>query len=541
MVRALKLLVFVLCAAGLVKVEFGNDPNDFYVPSQLLESGERKLMSVLSKNETCGIELVDLENWQKENFALRSKLYSIDREPSFLTADDLPSWMTLRRDGRDYVMLPCENGISVKNKLEELFNALALETYRVIMISALFLVAVVFMLFRRKALVYAAPIAASICASVGVLGWFGIKVNFFCALCFFIMCGIGIDYVIFHHSEHKEDKPVVLFSFLTSLVGFGMLSFTSFPVTQSMGITLAIGLSCAYVFSLKVTKNDAKDEIWYRQKEQSAGRLRIALMWLIYRVLGKGAAKIIFLPAWLFIYPFCCAAKKALSEYYAVTGVEPRPFRHLLSFAWALFDKADACTLCRDAPQFEFEGDMGWMNGGAFMLSTHLGTIEVLPALSKCATNQQVPKVHAFQQLSHNDIFTRSFLERMDGSRLTLHAVENIGVETAVEMREAISNGDLVLMAGDRLSSGSRAKLEAEFFGRTCAWPKGVFSFAKLMESPVYVIVCVQVGWNRYKVVARKLNIDNLPKEYVGFLEEYVKKFPYQWFQFYPFFNKEHS
>ena len=540
MVRALKLLIFVVCAAGLAKVEFGNDPDDFYAPSQLLESGEQKLMDVLGDIETHDFELVDLENWQRENFALRSNLYATDREPSFLTAHDLPSWMTLQRNGRDYVMLPCENGISVKGKLKELFNALALETYRVLVISSLVLVVAIFVLFGNKALSYAVPIVASICASIGVLGWLGIKVNFFCALCFFILCGIGMDYVIFHHSKHKEEKPVVLFSFLTSLVGFGMLSFTSFPVTRSMGITLAIGLFCVYVFSLKVSENDVKDEIWYRQKEQSAGKLRITLMWLIYRVFGKSVAKILFFPAWLFIYPFCYAAKKALAEYYAVAGVKPRPFWHLLSFAWALFDKVDACTLCKNAPEFEVEGDSGWMDGGAFLLSTHLGTIEVLPALSKYAASARVPKVHAFQQLGHNDIFTQRFLKKLNIDKMSLHAVEDIGVETAVEMREAISNGDLVLMAGDRLSAGSRSTLTAEFFNRTCAWPKGVFTFAKLMESPVYAIVCVQIGWNRYKVAARKLDAKNLLKEYAEFLEVYAKRYPYQWFQFYSFFNKEH-
>ena len=37
------------------------------------------------------------------------------------------------------------------------------------------------------------------------------------------------------------------YSFLTSFVGFGLLAFTDFAVTRSMGITLAIGLAFSYL------------------------------------------------------------------------------------------------------------------------------------------------------------------------------------------------------------------------------------------------------------------------------------------------------
>ena len=40
---------------------------------------------------------------------------------------------------------------------------------------------------------------------------------------------------------------------------------------------------------------------WARQGEQSAGRLRIALMWWIYRIFGKPAQKLATIPVMLFI------------------------------------------------------------------------------------------------------------------------------------------------------------------------------------------------------------------------------------------------
>ena len=59
---------------------------------------------------------------------------------------------------------------------------------------------------------------------------------------------------------------------------------------------------------------------WYRQKEQSAGKLRMRLMWWIYRLFGKSAAKVLFAPAFLFIYPFCKPGRAALRQFYDVLG-----------------------------------------------------------------------------------------------------------------------------------------------------------------------------------------------------------------------------
>ncbi len=307
---------------------------------------------------------------------------------------------------------------------------------------------------------------------------------------------------------------------------------------------------------------------WARQGEQSAGRLRILAVWWIYRILGKTAAKLLFVPAFLFIYPFCRAARAALGQYYGVVGARGRPFRHLLGFAWSMIDKTDACSLCKAPPRFSLEGDSGWTKGGCFLLSSHLGCIEVLPALRKSRIGDSPqksgdsplsrtgdsPPVHAFQQMGHDAIFTQIFAERLDHAQLTLHAVEDIGVETAVEMKEAIRRGEIVLMAGDRLpanwgqspndrgqspQTGRVRELRHEFFGRECRWPKGVFRFAALMESPVYAIACVKTRWNAYSVVARQLDASDLLGGYVAFLEEQTRRHPYQWYQFYPFFGGE--
>ena len=151
----------------------------------------------------------------------------------------------------------------------------------------------------------------------------------------------------------------------------------------------------------------------------------------------------------------------------------------------------------------------------------------------------RIPKVNAFQQMGHDAVFMKVFMKHFDGSRLQLHAVEDIGVETAVAMKDAIGRGELVIMAGDRVSAGSKASFSCRFLGRDCVWPKGVYRFAKLMESPVFAVTCVRTGWNRYEVhfAALEQTESAMLDGFVSFLERETLDYPGQWYQFYDFFG----
>lgn len=558
-ILAAGVLMFFILHSPSSNLHFSSDPALFHKPAPVMARGEAKFASL--SGESTGLRLVNLTRWQEENAALKARL---GEEPSgsFLTASDLPAGMAFTRGGDDFLVLPesaaeaivgrSGTSVDLRKTLQDIFARFMGESRREAAYALVLLFVGALAVFGRRVLSIFFPPTAAVVLTLLTLGVLREPITFFHILCFFIIIGLGIDYAIFHQGGDRPraegekvgesfGPSIVFFSFLTSLVGFGLLAFTSFPVTRGMGLTLAIGLFWAYFLSL--ARGDRPHNpgdrpqaagAWHEQKEQSAGRFRILLMWYFYRFLGKNAAKILFLPGYLFIYPFCKPARAALRQYYGVLGVKDRSFRHILEFAWSMLDKTDACTLCKNPPSFTLAGDTDWMKGGCFLLSTHLGCIEVMPALRK--SRGQTPRVHAFQQMGHDAVFTQVFAEHMDANQLTLHAVEDIGVETAVEMKSAIEAGDIVLMAADRPSAGSKAVLRQRFLGRDCVWPKGVFRFARMMESPIYAIICVKTGWNSYEIVAKRMGTDPLA-DYVAFLEENVRRYPYQWYQFYKFFG----
>ena len=486
-----------------------------------------------------------------------------------------------------------------KRAVEDMFATFSSATMKLLAWSLAVLAALLVVIFRRRSFGYVASLAATFAATAGMLGWLGVPVTFFTLLCFFAVAGLGLDYAIFTRSSAAPRvRQVVFFAFLTSFAGLGMLSFTNFAVTRAMGLTFACGLFfawlCAGLFaggkdmghSTADSQQKHQAPAWHLQREQSAGRWRMLFMWYMYVWFGKSFQKILCIPVMAFIYPFARPAREALREFYKVlkefkvfkdvkdfkdlktsepsstkhqassTKHHPSPFTlhlspftvfsHLLGFAWSLADKTDACTLRKNLPRMSVRDDVGWRafdglvraGKGAFLISTHLGTIEVFPALSASS-----PFVHAFQQMGHDAVFTEVFARHLDASRLTLHPVEEFGVETAVQMQEAIGRGELVLMAGDRVSAGSERVLRHDFLGRPCVWPKGVFVFAKLMEAPIFFVTCVRTGWNAYEVHVREFVpsgeplLPSLLDAYVRFLEEETLAHPEQWYQFYHFFG----
>ena len=140
--------------------------------------------------------------------------------------------------------------VELKRELMSLFDAYAREAYRLLGISFALLAVLLAALFRKRFLAGVLPVASAALATLGVLGWCGVPLTFFHALCFFVCTGLGLDYVIFHLGDSlPRTRRVVFVSFLTSAAAFGLLAFTSFPVTRAMGATLALGLFFVYLFS----------------------------------------------------------------------------------------------------------------------------------------------------------------------------------------------------------------------------------------------------------------------------------------------------
>lgn len=597
--RFVAISILLITAVGIMHVQMGNDPTSFYTPHPVLLQGEKLFLELnnstnnafavtegatvqeaLEKEEQRDIKglsaIIPSLKCQRENLCLVSNLYAHcgndyttktqikmpNVTPQFLEPDKITDPLLIRlikpmlitTADHAYIITPApqsSNTFVPRIELEKLFSAYAIETYWLSLWSFAALIIILLITFKKQIFRTILPITCAFIATIGTLGWLNETITFFHVLAFFVFAGLGIDYAVFF-AHNTSASRTVLYSFLTSFIGLGALSFTSFAVTRGMGMTIALGLAYSYIFAIsfqpKPTQSETSTQNWAHLRERGAGRGRLTFMWWLYRLAGKRLVQWLTIPIMLCVYPGAKPARDAIKKFYATLGRKVGHriiFRQLLNFAWSLTDKLDACTLRKNLPEMSIAQNddankflsLIREGKGMFLISSHLGTIEVLPAIRGITT--QSPRVHAFQQMQHNALFTELFVRHLDPKQLTLHPVESIGVETAVEMQEAIAHGDIVLMAGDRLSAATpNAKLHHDFLGRNCVWPKGVFRFAKIMEVPVFCINCIKTGANHYEV---RLHFcppgHDLLNEYVMWLEREVREFPEQWFQFYDFFG----
>ena len=295
------LVIAAMCGIGLVEASF--DPSAFYRPGAFLAGGEKRLLELnpvggekfacikgktlqesLEIEEDVGLRglsaVIPSLRRQRENAALveqlkerEGKAYTeltglkIPQEDArgFLDAAHVED-ESLKKVVRSFaprgheIVVPCPEGftsadprvvvLAPRLAAMRMFARLFLSAGKLLCISFAALVALLIVFFRKKFFAYVSDVVAAVFCTMGMLGWLGIPITCFTLLCFFVMAGLGLDYVIFHRSNPvPETRRTVLYSFLSSLAGFGMLAFTEFPVTRAMGATLALGLFFLYLFA----------------------------------------------------------------------------------------------------------------------------------------------------------------------------------------------------------------------------------------------------------------------------------------------------
>ena len=131
----------------------------------------------------------------------------------------------------------------------------------------------------------------------------------------------------------------------------------------------------------------------------------------------------------------------------------------------------------------------------------------------------------------------------------------SIDVDSAIWMKEKIAGGNLVVIAGDRTSANTRIRvIETNFLGEKANFPEGAFSLAGILNTPVYFVFGIRKhDFNirspyQMHVIRAKTSLDcsrkerperlkMLLREYTEILERLCKAHPYQWYNFYNFWE----
>ena len=240
-------------------------------------------------------------------------------------------------------------------------------------------------------------------------------------------------------------------------------------------------------------------------------------------------------------------------------------YKHIYSFALSMMEKLlgwrGAIKLNRIEKQnddLEMFLDQLNRGQGAFMLCSHLGNMEMLRSLTAYDGFMTKRKFEVFPVIDFSVTSKFNGLLRELNPGLMDHIVDanGIGIESAVWMKEQVSAGNLVVIAGDRTSANSRNRtIATEFLGEPANFPEGTFSLAGILNEPVYFVFVVRKSdfniRSTYElhVMRAKTSLQcprkerpermkALLREYTSILEKLCKEHPYQWYNFYNFWER---
>lgn len=240
-------------------------------------------------------------------------------------------------------------------------------------------------------------------------------------------------------------------------------------------------------------------------------------------------------------------------------------YKHVLAFALSMLEKIRGFQGSIKLNQLETQNDDLDMlvkqleNGeGAFLLCSHLGNMEMLRSLTGYGEKHTKNDFKVFPVVDFSGTSKFNALLRELNPELMNQVVDanSIGVDSAIWMKERIAEGNLVVIAGDRTSANSRNRnVKTEFLGETANFPEGSFTLAGVLNAPIYFVFAIRKNdfdirspYEMHVVRAktelsgprkeRPAKIKLLLQEYTGLLERHCLRHPYQWYNFYNFWDK---
>jgi predicted LPLAT superfamily acyltransferase len=179
---------------------------------------------------------------------------------------------------------------------------------------------------------------------------------------------------------------------------------------------------------------------------------------------------------------------------------------------------------------------------GAILLTAHLGNWEVAAGLLG-----EAGKKLAIVAYRGDHAKVARYMEQAQGPRAR---VIEVGADmlASLEMLRALREGTVLALQGDRPLD--RHVVRIPFLGREAPFPVGPFMLAAVSGAPLIATFSLQVAPATYRFFAepplqlsfgrgssRESQLRAWVEEYVRQLEGLARQYPYQWFNFYDFWD----
>jgi predicted LPLAT superfamily acyltransferase len=296
----------------------------------------------------------------------------------------------------------------------------------------------------------------------------------------------------------------------------------------------------------------ARQADWAHTPERGNMFMLRVMTWISLR-LGRHAARgVLYLIAAYFLL-FSPTTRAASGDYLRRALGRPARwrdlYRHFFTFAATVHDRVYLINRRFDMFDIDVHGEDSLRclladGKGVFLIGAHLGSFEVIRALGWKNTNLRIAMVMHEDNARQLNVMLAA---------INPEAVQDIiglrHIDSMLKVRERLDGGGVVGMLADR-TPGNEVLYPAKILGADVNLPSGPFRIAAVLGRPAVFMTGLYLGGNRYAIHfepladfsavtrdQRDAAVEAAIHRYAALLDQYCRKAPYNWFNFFDFWS----
>lgn len=181
---------------------------------------------------------------------------------------------------------------------------------------------------------------------------------------------------------------------------------------------------------------------------------------------------------------------------------------------------------------------------GGILISAHVGNWEIAGQL----LNRLNTTFNILMYENERENLKKYMDDVQKEKNVNIIAIKDGEMGHLIELHNAFSRNELVVLHGDRFREGAKT-IEMDFLGRKALFPAGPFILAAKFGVPVSIVFAMKETSTHYHFFAgdpievkrarteeqTEKAVGELMKQYILEVEKMVKRYPEQWFNYYPF------